>query len=339
MLILIAFASSCHKDKPQVLPTGTGVYIVNEGNFNFGNGEISFYDPNTNETSNNLFQSVNGYSLGDVVQSMYIKDSIAFIVVNNSQKIEMVKIPSFREIRSIVLAGSSPRYVLPVNDSIAYVTELYANKIWVINYQNGTVVKGISVPQYTEHMVKADEYVFAEGKKIYADTSSRGALLRIRISDATYVDKREFNGDAEGILLDAANHIWIATDEDAASSTKAAFHCFDKNFNAVSTYSMSSFGFHPHHFSGGQNGAPVWYVSGSDIYKVDNFSFPGSAIVHPSASNIYSMDVDPKNGDVYVSDVLDYVQQSKIYRYDKNGSLIHSFNAGIISGNFAFNHD
>jgi hypothetical protein len=45
-LILIAFISSCCKDKNPDLPTGKGVYIINEGNFNFGNGEVSFYDPN-----------------------------------------------------------------------------------------------------------------------------------------------------------------------------------------------------------------------------------------------------------------------------------------------------
>src|SRR4051812_27111387 len=108
-LVIITVLASCHKDQAPLIPESKGVYIMNEGNFNFGNGEVSFYDPGTNEVSNSLFHTANGYSLGDVVQSMYIKDSLAFIVVNNSQKIEVVKIPSFKQVRAITISRSNPR--------------------------------------------------------------------------------------------------------------------------------------------------------------------------------------------------------------------------------------
>jgi len=58
-----------------------------------------------------------------------------------------------------------------------------------------------------------------------------------------------------------------------------------------------------------------------------------------TGTGIYSMNVDPVNSDVYVSDALDFVQQSRIYRYDKDGQLIHSFTAGVISCNFTFSYE
>lgn len=335
-VILLVFICSCKKSKPTVILSSKGVYITNEGNFNFGNGEISFYNPNTNAVSDNVFHSVNGYSPGDVVQSMYIKDSIGFIVVNNSQKIEVVKISSLQSIRTINLPGSSPRYILPIDDSIAYVSELYSNKIHVINYATGNLVTEISVPQYTEHLVILDEYVFAEGKKIYSNPSAKGALMRIRTIDHTYIDEVEFAGDAQGISVDLGNHVWILTGEDSATLNTAAFHVFDKNLNHYYTYSFSTMGIHPNNFVMNPNDETIWFVSGKDIYKCDNFSFPGFPVIHSTASNIYATGIDPNNGDIYASDALDYVQQSKIFRYDKNGTFIHSFNAGVISGNFAF---
>ncbi len=338
-LILIAFISCCHKDKINDLPTGKGVYIVNEGNFNFGNGEVSFYDPNTNAVTNNLFQTVNGYSLGDVAQSMFIKDSIAFVVVNNSSKIELVKLPSFQSIRTIEIAGSSPRYILPVSDSIAYVTELYSNKIFVVNYLTGNLKTEISIPQYTEHLVQSGEYVFVEGKKIYSNPSAKGALHRIRISDNTYIDKKEFAGDAEGIAVDSNKFVWILTGADSASATTAAIRVFDKNFNLLFNYSFGQLADHPTMLKVDAARGAVWYVLGKDVLMTDNFSFPGWPFIHSSATNIYSIGVEPVTGDVYVSDALDFVQQSRIYRYNKSGTLIHSFTAGIISGNFAFNHE
>ncbi len=339
LLILIAFISSCHKDKTPDLPTGKGVYIINEGNFNFGNGEVSFYDPNTNAVTNNLFQSANGYSLGDVAQSMFIKDSIAFVVINNSAKIEVVKLPSFQRIRTITINGSSPRYILPVSDSIAYVTELYSNKIYVVNYLTGNLKTEISIPQYTEHLVQAGEYVFVEGKKIYSNPSAKGALYRIRISDNTYIDKKEFAGDAEGIAVDSNKYVWILTSSDSASATTAAIKVFDRNFNLLFNYSFNQIVDHPSRLQIDATRGMVWYVLGKDVYGVDNFQFPGWPYIRSTASSIYATGVDQITGDVYVSDALDFVQQSRIYRYNKNGILLHSFTAGIISGNFAFNHD
>lgn len=330
---------SCHKDKISNVPTSKGVYVINEGNFTFGNGEISFYDPNTNQVSNNLFYTANNYSLGDVVQSMYVKDSIGFIVVNNSQKVEVIKIPSFQKIRTITVPHSSPRYILPIDDSIAYVSELYSNNIHVINYLTGSLVKEIAVPQYTEHMVRLDEYVFVEGKKIYSNTSSKGALLRIRVADHTFMDGKEFSGDAGGIEKDKNNHVWIAVDEDP-SSTKASLQCFDKNLNFISANSMVAFGFHPSHLQIDNNREKLFFLSGAFIYFSDvNSNIAPISMVSTTASNPYSMGMDPTNGDIYVSDALDYVQPSRIYRYDKNGQLLHSFTAGIISGNFAFGYE
>lgn len=339
MLVMVS-VSSCKKDKTNDLPTSKGVYILNEGLFNSGAGEVSFYDPDTKQISNNLFTSANSYFLGDVAQSMYIKDSIGFIVVNNSAKIELVKIPSFQKIRTISIPNSSPRYILPIDESIAYVTELYSNNIHVVNYQTGLLVKEIAVPQYTEHLVRIDEYVFAEGKKIYSNPSAKGALLRIRISDHTYMDKIDFNSDAGGLVNDKDNHLWIAIDEDSAATERASLKCFDKNLNLVTTKPTNGFGFHPNNLSIDGNGEKLFFNSGMNIYssEVSLDSIP-SLLLTFTGTGIYSLSIDPVNSDIYTSDALDFVQQSRIYRYDVDGQLVHSFTAGIISGNFAFSYE
>jgi hypothetical protein len=338
-MILVTLAS-CHKDQTSDLPTSKGAYIVNEGLFQSGRGEVSFYDPGTKQVTNDLFKTANNYSLGDVAQSMYIKDSIGFIVINNSAKVVLVKIPSFRKLMEINIPHSSPRYVLPVDDSIAYVSELYSDSIHVVNYQSGLLVKEIAVPQYTEHLIRIDEYVFAEGKKIYANPLAKGALLRLRISDHTYLDKLEFKGDAGGIVKDKNDHLWIAVDEDSGSSEKASLKCFDKNLNLLATNNFDVFGFHPNNLSVNGKSETLFFQSGESIYSVGiNSADIPSSILTATGINIYSFSVDPANDDIYISDALDFVQRSRIYRYDKTGQLIHSFTAGIISGNFAFSHE
>ena len=340
-VILIVFISSCHKEETPALPTGKGVYIINEGNFNFGNGEVSFYAPNTNAVTNNLFQLANGYSLGDVAQSMFIKDSIAFVVVNNSAKIEVVKLPSFQKVRTITINGSSPRNILPLNDSVAYVTELFAKKIWVLNYLTGNVVTTITTQGWTENLFKIGDDVFVQQKINTTLTATFATLLKVNTSNHTAQHNNTFGGrDVNGMVKDKLDRVWIAVDEDTAHGLHAGFYCFDKNLVEQKSFFYSSYNHHPSRLCINSSGEKIIYTD-KDVFRfgIDEGTIPATPVISSNGKNIYAMDIDPANDDIYLSDALDFVQQSRIYRYDKNGTLIYSFTAGIISGSFGFNHE
>ena len=63
---------------------------------------------------NNIFSQINSFQLGDVVQSMNIIDEKAYIVVNNSSKIEVANIDSMNSIATIQ-GLISPRYIPNAN--------------------------------------------------------------------------------------------------------------------------------------------------------------------------------------------------------------------------------
>src|SRR5688572_27698030 len=85
------------------------VFVINEGNYLDADGTVSAIDPRSGVVVHDIFGSVNeGRALGDVVQAMTIHEDKAYIVVNNSNKIEVVNANTFESI-SVIDDLSLPR--------------------------------------------------------------------------------------------------------------------------------------------------------------------------------------------------------------------------------------
>lgn len=342
--IVLAATSSCHEEisKFPPAPTAHGVYITNEGLFNSGQGEISFYNPVTDTISNGLFYAVNNYKLGDVVQSMYIKDSTGFIVVNNSAKVEVVKIPSLKHVLTINILNSSPRYFLPINDSVGYVTDLYKSEVHVINYLTGALITNITgLAEWTEHMVMINGTVVVEERNLSSSPSSAGSVVTINPANNTFMQRYSFAGsNVDGMVNDNQNRIWFGMDADSIHGVPPAIFCLNSNMSLNKKIVMPT-GHVAYNLKVNGTGDEIYYFdnNGVNVISINDTVAPANPLIPVNGRNMYGLGVDPNYGDVYVSDALDYVQRSKVYRYDAGGNLKDSFLAGVISGNFAFSYE
>ncbi|MCE1200210.1 MAG: YncE family protein, partial [Marinilabiliales bacterium] len=137
------------------------MFILNEGNFMYGNATLSCYDTLKRTVQNDLFYQVNGLPLGDVAQSMVIRNNKGYIVVNNSGKIYEIERSTGRYTGKIT-GLTSPRYLCFVNDTKAYVTDLYAGRIAIVNPVTHVITGYIETPNHpsTEEMVMIDNRIF-----------------------------------------------------------------------------------------------------------------------------------------------------------------------------------
>ncbi|MFO7997778.1 MAG: hypothetical protein R6U86_02230, partial [Bacteroidales bacterium] len=90
LLLILLLHTSCEKDSGLPDPdfprirTGEGTFVINEGNFQWGNATLSYYDKGTGRIHHDLYARANGEELGDVFHSMLVHEDLAYLVVNNS---------------------------------------------------------------------------------------------------------------------------------------------------------------------------------------------------------------------------------------------------------------
>src|SRR5690606_23581198 len=116
----------CNSDDENPMPAVQGAYsnaifIVNEGNFGVDNSSISAYFPEKDSVALDIFFKENQRKLGNTAQSMYIDDTLAYIVVNASNKMEVVSANTFQSKGGIEEGLSNPRYFASLNGK-GYIT-------------------------------------------------------------------------------------------------------------------------------------------------------------------------------------------------------------------------
>ncbi|HRH36168.1 MAG TPA: hypothetical protein PKY12_13975 [Catalimonadaceae bacterium] len=206
----ISFFFSCEEDttkpieKPYAINPGSMLMVANEGNFRSGNASVSLYNLDTKTWLDDAYATFLKRSLGDVLQSITFWNGNAHFVVNNSAKIEVVKPNNFEQVQTI--AGfTSPRFLLPINANKAYVTDLYANKIWIVSGTPLAISGSIPVNGWTEDMVLINN-------KVWVVNKSRPVLMILDANSDQLVDSLVLPSKPTSIAKGSNNQIWVGVE-------------------------------------------------------------------------------------------------------------------------------
>ena len=88
-----ALFSSCdsNSDSPQVNPAiSTGVYVLNEGQYQSNNASLTYYDLTTSTVTGDVFTVKNNRGLGDTGQDVLKYGSKVYIAIFKSSLIEVL---------------------------------------------------------------------------------------------------------------------------------------------------------------------------------------------------------------------------------------------------------
>lgn len=334
LLPAIVLLAACRKDKPeppieQPIAIGEGgVYIVNEGNFQWGNASVSYYDPATGQSTEDLYHPANGTGLGDVLQSMTLHNGRAHLVVNNSGKVVVVD-PNTFVATGTITGLSSPRHLLPVSNAKAYVTDLQANAISVVDLNTHTVTGSIACPGWTEQMA------LAYGKA-FVTNQNRKYVYVIATATDQLVDSISVSRGGNSIVEDANGKLWVACT--GGGGTQPALYRIDPiALDVEATFAFGSSSDSPWRLTtnGDHN---VLYFLNDHVFRmaIMDAALPASPFIAADGRNFYGLGVDPNSGTVYVADAIDYTQRGVVFRYGANGALVNEFLVGRIPSGFVF---
>jgi DNA-binding beta-propeller fold protein YncE len=311
-------------------PVRGSVMMINEGNFQFGNASLTVYDFNHDIIYPDVFEKTNGRKLGDVFQSVTVANGKAYLVVNNSRKIEVIHPETYQSIATIT-GFTSPRYMLAVSPTKAYVSEYYADAIRVVDLTSNSIIKSIPIQGWMDEMVQLNN-------KVYVTNAKKDYIVSIDISTDSIVDTIQVVFNSVSLQVDSGNKLWVLSNGDSNKGIRPAL----QRINPITATVEKTF---PLSFAQADvsrlrinkmRSTLYWLSKHVYAHTVSDSAVSSTAFIQSANQNFYGLGVDPFDGEIYVSDAKDFVQQSVINRYRANGTFIGDFKAGLITGGFYF---
>ncbi len=349
LVVLIAVALtffSCSDNDPIPDPGPAGFFIVNEGGFGNSNTSLSYYDYETGEVTNNIFQSVTGRPLGDQAQSMTVFEGKGYIVVQGSAKLEVINADDHTSVTTITEGLVSPRYLLGISSTKAYVSDWgefgVTGTVKVIDLESNMVSKTIATGQGANEMLRVDNKVYV------VNAGGWGRDNTVKVIDSTtdeIVDAIEVGENPRSIQQDAGGNIWVlsagylAYDQswnlDPENSTKSSLTKIVSDEEVLRlefpelTFSTAS------HLRVDIAGEVLYYLYDDKLFRisVDATGLPETAFVE---KGFYGLSVDPASGNIIAMEASDFSSSGSMYFYNAEGEELDSFVVGIAPNGCAF---
>ncbi len=334
----LLLTTACRKDD-EVLTTPKGAYengyfIANEGNFGKPNAEVSFASKDLSTIEHKVFGSNNGGAqLGDILQSVGFEGDNAYLVVNNSNKIEIVNRYTFKKVATVTENLVQPRYIA-IYGGNKYVTQndfFSSRKLNIYNNANA-FVKTISFDRYSEKVVSAANFIYVQTDGTAYDTTTwlpyatGHTITRVNPANNS-VDKTITLSDT-GIIQDMtadSKNVYVVSSSSAETNlytVDAAAGTFTKT--VIPGMSASAIAL---------DGNQIYLVAGKKVYTmVAGSSMPPTTAIVTLNFTPYGFSV--LDGKIFVSDAKAFTEDSEVSVYNTAGTLLKTFKAGMGANGF-----
>lgn len=338
--------NSCDdSDDSPTLPEGPatfdkGIFVLNEGNFGQGNSSVTYIDPATGVSSQNIFESVNEIGLGDTATDMAFFGAYAYIVLNVSNTIEVVNRFTFESVATIDAELNNPRK-LAFLEGMLYVTnwgdggDPTDDFVAVFGAQNFDLLTTIPLEEGPEEIVSSNGRIFV------AHAGGWNFNNKVSVLAGNEVQKVIEVGKVPNSLTVAEGALWVSSAglPDYAGETAGSI----SKINLSTLEVEKSFGFP----DAGQHPANLTFHQGKLYYTLRSevYSFSTNAEELPVISDFpieevaYLYGFEIHDGKLYAASANpDFTGNGKLFVYNLlGGNLLNQYDTGINPNGIFFN--
>ncbi|MBQ1214172.1 MAG: SMP-30/gluconolactonase/LRE family protein [Tidjanibacter sp.] len=319
-----------------------GVFVLCEGSYGSGTASLWFYEPDTKEVKADVFGQANDAMLGDVGQSLYLYNSMLYVVVNNSGVVYGLS-SSTAKVEGVIENLLSPRYIAISGDSRkGYISQMYTNKLTVFNSATLEVTGEVELSGVAD----GDQMAVVGDRLFVAAWSNGHKIVVIDTNTDKQIATIEVGVQPYSIALDKNNTLWIVCDggnewsslpEGVTMEAPSLWKLNTESLEAQKVHEFAQGSYFSSHLATNGTADTLYFINGSVwAFDVSSDTFPTTPLIELSGWSYYGLGVDPNNGDIYIADAKDYMSDGAVLRYSASGEKLDEFAVGICPSKFAF---
>lgn len=335
----------------------TGFYLLNEGNMAMNKASLDYMDYETGEYKRNVFRQANPElvgGLGDVGNAMGIYGSKLYVVVNGSNKVEVINAKTGVRIKQIDLDNG--RY-LTFYKGKAYISS-YLGSIGNPNNPNGivaeidttslSITRRVEVGRQPEELVAFNDKIYVANSGGYSAPDYESTISVIDINSFTEVRRIEVAVNLQRLKIDSEGDLYVTSRGDYYDIPSKLFVIDTKTEDVKKSFDIGVSNLTIHKDIAYMYNSEFSYITGD--YEISYLMLDTKTETLLDKSFIsekykdlikmpYGIAVNPETDEVLITDAKDYVTPGNLHYFKPDGDLKWTVQTGDIPAHITFKYE
>lgn len=328
--------NSCKKEDPQPLTNDElshGMLVLNEGLFQQNNSSLSWINTSNDEVIDDFFLSTNGRLLGDTGNDMEIYGGKIYIVVNNSNTLEILSKKTGKSIKQISMVngsiGKQPRSIA-FYGSKAFIT-CYDGFVDVLDTVSLTITQRIPVGSNPEGLAVSNGKLFVanSGGLNYPNVDS--TLSVIDLTNLQEITRITIGKNPGGVNVDQNGDVYAIARGNYGSIPSRMVRINSINNTLEQTFTFDASGMERMNeyflisFYNYSTESSEIRLFNTETESVENNSFINTSNI----TTLYGVHYNPGNSKIYCSDAMGFTNSGYIRQFSSSGAYEKSYHVGL----------
>ena len=338
-----------------------GMYLLNEGNMGSNKATIDYLDLCNGIYIRNIYGERNPNvikELGDVGNDIQVYGNRLYAVINCSHKVEVMDLRTCRRIGQVDIPNC--RYI-NFYDGKAYVSSYVGpvsidpnaqlGAIFEVDTATLRITRQVTVGYQPEEFEIIGDYLYVANSGGYRAPDYDSTLSVVDLTDFRQVKKIPVCVNPHRVRKDPYDRLWITSRGDH-KEVQAQLVCFQPlhptpyTLHHISPSEMVIVGDSMYYYGAYWNDETMSNQITYGVLNIQN-SLPfregagvGSSLItdgtEQSIKIPYGIQVNPYNGDIYITDAKNYVSSGQLHCYSREGKRKWSVRTGDIPAHMCF---